>query len=46
MDGRDRTYRYAWAERLKPGDKIGVVYNPVEPTANALWLHGMKEGDR
>ena len=38
--GQDRTYHYAWAEALKPGDKVGVVYNPQSPAANVLWLHG------
>ena len=38
--GRDRTYHYAWAQELKPGDKIGVVYHPELPEANVLWLHG------
>ena len=38
--GRDRTYHYAWAAALKPGDRVGVVYNPQAPGANVLWLHG------
>ncbi len=38
--GKDRTYRYLWADALEPGDTVGVVYNPVLPTANVLWLHG------
>jgi len=37
--GRDRTYRYAWAEALKAGDKVGVVYNPVSSSRSLLWLH-------
>lgn len=37
--GRDRTYRYAWAEALKPGDKVGVVYNPLSSSRSVLWLH-------
>jgi len=41
--GRDRTYHYAWAEALNPGDKVGVVYNPQSSAANVLWLHGDKE---
>ncbi len=38
--GRDRTYHYAWAAALKPGDKVGVVYHPRMPATNVLWLHG------
>ena len=37
--GKDRTYRYAWAEALKPGDKVGVVYNPLSSSRSLLWLH-------
>jgi len=37
--GRDRTYRYAWAEALEPGDKVGVVYNPLLSSRSVLWLH-------
>lgn len=40
VTGRDRTYHYAWAEALKPGDTVGVVYHPELPEANVLWLHG------
>ena len=42
--GRDRTYHYAWAEALKPGERVGVVYNPRAPAANVLWLHGGDSG--
>jgi hypothetical protein len=42
--GRDRTYHYAWAEGLKVGDRVGVVYNPHVPAANVLWLHGGESG--
>lgn len=38
--GCDRTYHYAWAEGLKAGDRVGVVYNPNVSAANVLWLHG------
>jgi hypothetical protein len=38
--GKDRTYHYAWAEALKPGDKVGVVYHPQLSAASVLWLHG------
>lgn len=38
--GRDRTYHYAWAQELKPGDTVGVIYHPELPEANVLWLHG------
>ena len=40
VTGRDRTYHYEWAERVKPGDRVGVVYHPQSPTVNVLWLHG------
>ncbi|MFH0983150.1 MAG: DUF3592 domain-containing protein [Planctomycetota bacterium] len=40
VTGQDRTYHYAWAEALKPGDKVGVVYHPRQPEVNVLWLHG------
>ncbi|MCP4246977.1 MAG: hypothetical protein GY778_07995 [bacterium] len=40
VDGRDRTYHYDWARQLEPGQTVGVVYNPHQPGANALWLHG------
>lgn len=40
VTGQDRTYHYGWAEELKAGDKVGVVYNPRGPAANVLWLHG------
>jgi len=40
VTGKDRTYHYEWAERLQPGDRVGVTYNPVTPTCNVLWLHG------
>lgn len=40
VTGRDRTYHYAWAEALKPGEKVGVVYHPQAPEVNVLWLHG------
>jgi hypothetical protein len=40
VTGRDRTYRYAWAEALTPGEKVTVIYNPVASGENALWLHG------
>ena len=43
--GRDRTYHYAWAEALTPGDRVGVVYNPQAPAANVLWLHGVDSAD-
>jgi hypothetical protein len=39
VTAKDRTYAYGWAEGLKPGDPVGVVYNPQSPTANVLWLH-------
>ena len=39
VTAKDRTYNYGWAEGLKPGDSVGVVYNPQSPTANVLWLH-------
>lgn len=42
--GKDRTYHYGWAETLKPGDKVGVVYHPNAPEANALYLHGSDVG--
>jgi len=38
--GKDRTYRYGWAEGLRPGDAVGVVYHPLRPSRNVLWLHG------
>ncbi len=38
--GKDRTYRYAWAESLRPGDRVGIVYHPWQPDKNVLWLHG------
>ena len=38
--GRDRTYHYAWAEALRPGDKVAVIYNPQWPAENVLWLVG------
>jgi hypothetical protein len=38
--GRNRTYSYAWAEALVPGEKVGIVFNPCDPRENALWLHG------
>jgi hypothetical protein len=37
---QDRTYQYRWAEALRPGDCVGVVYNPFSPATNVLWLHG------
>ncbi len=40
ITGRDRTYSYAWAEALRPGDRVGIVFNPRNPLENALWLHG------
>lgn len=45
ITGRDRTYSYAWAEGLQPGERVGVVFNPRDPHENALWLHG-KELER
>jgi hypothetical protein len=38
--GKDRTYGYAWAEALRPGDRVGVIYHPFRPAENVLWLHG------
>jgi hypothetical protein len=38
--GKDRTYHYAWAEALAPGDRVGVVYHPQSSGASVLWLHG------
>ncbi|MFH1746599.1 MAG: DUF3592 domain-containing protein [Planctomycetota bacterium] len=38
--GHDRTYHYDWAEALRPGDQVGVIFNPDEPLASVLWLHG------
>jgi hypothetical protein len=46
VDGRDRTYHYDWAEGLKEGDRVGVVYNPRAPAANVLWLHGDETDSR
>jgi hypothetical protein len=40
MPGKDRTYHYAWAETLEPGDRVGVVYHPRCSSTNVLWLHG------
>ena len=40
VTGKDRTYHYAWAEALEPGEKVGVVYHPQAPEVNVLWLHG------
>jgi hypothetical protein len=40
VKGHDRTYFYAWAEGLRPGERIGIVFNPRNPRENALWLHG------
>ncbi|MHC4064653.1 MAG: DUF3592 domain-containing protein [Planctomycetota bacterium] len=37
---RDRTYHYRWAEGLRPGDQVGVVYHPQASTCSTLWLHG------
>lgn len=44
VSGRDRTYHYAWAEALQPGDEIPVICNPDWPEANVLWLHGGDAG--
>lgn len=41
---RDRTYHYRWAEALRPGDKVGVVYHRQSPNVSALWLHGTESG--
>jgi hypothetical protein len=43
-DGKDRTYHYAWAEGLRPGDKVAVIYSPASPAASVLWLHGDEVG--
>jgi hypothetical protein len=40
VSGRDRTYCYAWAQRLRPSGLVGIVFNPRNPRENALWLHG------
>jgi hypothetical protein len=40
VQGKDRTYHYAWAEALRPGDPVGVIYHPFRSTENVLWLHG------
>jgi hypothetical protein len=40
VTGRDRTYHYDWAEGVRPGDRVGVVYHPQSPATNVLWLHG------
>ena len=44
VSGRDRTYHYAWAEALRPGDEVHVICHPDLPEVNALWLHGGDAG--
>ncbi len=44
IGGCDRTYHYDWARGLSPGQRVGVVYNPQDPSANVLWLHGNEVG--
>ncbi len=36
--GQERTYDYAWAESLHPGDPLHVIYDPNEPCTSALWV--------
>lgn len=36
--GCDRTYQYDWAESLQVGDRVFVIYDPITPQRNALWI--------
>ncbi len=36
--GRDRTYRYAWAASLRPGDPLIVIHDTMDLRRNALWI--------
>ncbi len=39
-----RTYRYAWAESLKSNSPVIIIYDPMNPRRNTLWVGQGDEG--